>query len=191
VLSVTLLSVVACVAASSSSSSSSSEERATFTIYKTSNTESTSAADLQFASTLASTLSFGSTQYFFDNLFNTDGNAPVGTGAGSCFVSAPTAMSVPGTVQCTFSYSLPGGQIAVQGPFTPGATLQTASVQAILGGTGRYRGVQGEVVASTQAGGAQVLLQFYLRDDGHELRRRDRDRDHDHDHDHDHHDHSD
>jgi hypothetical protein len=73
---------------------------------------------------------------FANTVFDRANKRQIGTDNGFCI------RTVPGKAyECTFSISLGGGQIMVQGPFYDTAD----SVLAVTGGTGRYAGVRGEM----------------------------------------------
>lgn len=78
--------------------------------------------------------SIGDTLAFGNELFDKTNTKLVGTDQGSC---VRTVVGV--AFECSWTNSLKGGQIVVQGPFLDGGD----SVLAITGGTGRYRDVTG------------------------------------------------
>jgi Allene oxide cyclase len=78
--------------------------------------------------------SIGDTLAFGNELFDKTNTMKVGTDQGSC------VRTVPGVAfECSWTNSLKGGQIVVQGPFLDAGD----SVLAITGGTGKYRDVTG------------------------------------------------
>jgi len=78
--------------------------------------------------------SIGDTLAFGNQLFDKTNTMMVGTDQGSC---VRTVVGV--AYECTWSNSLKGGQIMVEGPFLDAGD----SVLAITGGTGKYRDVTG------------------------------------------------
>lgn len=78
--------------------------------------------------------SIGDTLAFGNQLFDKTNTKLVGTDQGSC---VRTIVGV--AFECSWTNSLKGGQIVVQGPFLDAGD----SVLAITGGTGRYRDVTG------------------------------------------------
>ncbi|MDX6378101.1 MAG: hypothetical protein QOE98_2404 [Gaiellaceae bacterium] len=81
--------------------------------------------------TIGDTLAFG------NELFDKTNTTKVGTDQGSCVRTVVT----PGqkAYECSWTNSLKGGQIVVQGPFLDAGD----SVMAITGGTGKYRNARG------------------------------------------------
>ena len=78
----------------------------------------------------------------------------IGTDTGSCF---RTAVGV--SYECTWTTSLPGGSIAVTGPFLDAGD----STLAVTGGTGAYRGVSGEMrLHARDAAGSAFDFTFSL-----------------------------
>ncbi len=67
-------------------------------------------------------------------------------------------------VERTFTYTLPGGEISVQGlaPYPKLDRPTPKGVDAISGGTGKYAGVRGEV--STQTRANKVISTFHFID---------------------------
>jgi hypothetical protein len=78
--------------------------------------------------------SIGDTLAFGNELFDKTNTTKVGTDQGSC---VRTVVGV--AYECSWTNSLKGGQIVVQGPFLDAGD----SVLAITGGTGRYRNSRG------------------------------------------------
>jgi allene oxide cyclase len=78
--------------------------------------------------------SIGDTLAFGNQLFDKTNTKQVGTNQGSC---VRTAVGV--SWECSWTNSLKGGQIVVQGPFLDAGD----SVLAITGGTGKYRDARG------------------------------------------------
>ncbi|HEY3190393.1 MAG TPA: hypothetical protein VGJ70_23075 [Solirubrobacteraceae bacterium] len=79
---------------------------------------------------------------FADDLFRDD--EKVGTDGGSCTVVAVEGQTA--TVNCTATFSLAGGQIAVQGLVEFAGNEQQPFTVAVTGGTGRYRDADGEAL---------------------------------------------
>ena len=97
--------------------------------------------------------SIGDTLAFGNELFDKTNTTKVGTDQGSC---VRTVVGV--SYECSWTNSLKGGQIVVQGPFLDAGD----SVLAITGGTGRYRDARGTMdlhVLSTTT----FLFTFHLR----------------------------
>jgi hypothetical protein len=65
-------------------------------------------------------------------------------------------------VECTYSYTLPGGEISAQGVRAYPKLSEPAprSVDALSGGTGKYAGVRGEVHVQTR--GTKVTNTFHF-----------------------------
>ena len=66
--------------------------------------------------------------------------------------------------ECTYTFTLPGGEISVQGlnAFPKLAGLPPEGVDAISGGTGKYAGVEGELRHQTRAN--KVISTFHFID---------------------------
>ncbi len=78
--------------------------------------------------------SVGDLLAFGNELFDKTNTTKVGTSSGSC------VRTVVGAVwECSWTNTLAGGQITVQGPFLDAGD----STLAITGGTGRYKDAQG------------------------------------------------
>ncbi len=97
-------------------------------------------------------------------LYNESGKQKIGRLDLSCVVTDPADEPSENAhmAECTFTYTLPGGEISAQGvdafPELPG--LPSKSVDAITGGTGAYRNVRGEV--SFEARDNKVISTFHL-----------------------------
>jgi allene oxide cyclase len=78
--------------------------------------------------------SVGDTLAFGNDLFDKTDTKLVGTDQGSCVRTV-----VGKSYECSWTNSLKGGQIVVQGPFLDAGD----SVLAITGGTGKYRDARG------------------------------------------------
>ncbi|MFD5148730.1 hypothetical protein [Streptomyces sp. NPDC058401] len=93
----------------------------------------------------------GDRTVFRSILFDKDGNQ-VGETGGTC---TTTRVDNDGAEACNVTYSLPGGQLAVQGMvfghLTPGPP--PAFDNAITGGTGKYDRARGSIHAETTAPG--------------------------------------
>ena len=66
--------------------------------------------------------------------------------------------------ECTYTYTLPGGEISVQGvsAFPKLSERPPRGVDAISGGTGKYAGVRGEVHVKTR--GTKRIVTFHFID---------------------------
>jgi hypothetical protein len=66
------------------------------------------------------------------------------------------------TVEATYTYTLPGGEISVQGVSALPTLTEPAprAVDAISGGTGKYAGVRGEVRIETRGNKATSTFHF-------------------------------
>jgi hypothetical protein len=99
-------------------------------------------------------------------VYNESGKEKVGRLDLFCVVTDPADESSEKAhmAQCTFTYTLPGGEISAQGvdafPELPGPPSK--SVDAISGGTEDYAGVQGEVRFETRAN--KVISTFHFID---------------------------
>src|SRR4051794_28382739 len=78
------------------------------------------------------------------------GGTKIGEDGGTCTVVRDDAS----LMQCLGTNRLPGGQIAVQGLAAPGKPFELA----ITGGTGRYRGVRGQVFGENTSTGMDITL---------------------------------
>jgi len=91
---------------------------------------------------------------FANEVFNAGDTAKVGTDQGYCI------RVVKGTAyECNWTTFLPGGQIAVEGPFLDAGN----STLAITGGTGRYRGARGTMDLRSLAGGKKFTFVFHIK----------------------------
>jgi allene oxide cyclase-like protein len=79
---------------------------------------------------------------FADDLFRDD--EKVGTDGGSCTVVRVEGQNA--TINCTATFSLAGGQIAVQGLIEIVGNEERPFTVAVTGGTGRYRDADGEAL---------------------------------------------
>ena len=66
--------------------------------------------------------------------------------------------------ECTYTYTLPGGEISAQGvnAYPKLSKIPPTAVDAVSGGTGKYAGVRGEVEFETR--GNKVINTFHLID---------------------------
>src|SRR5215217_6999198 len=68
--------------------------------------------------------------------------------------------------QCTYTYTLAGGEITAQGvsAFPKLSEIPSTAVDAVSGGTGKYAGVRGEVSLQTRANKAISAFTFHFVD---------------------------
>jgi allene oxide cyclase len=98
--------------------------------------------------------SLGDVLAFANPIFNASNTRQVGTDNGSC---VRTAVGV--SYECSWTTSLPGGSIAVSGPFLDAGD----SALAITGGTGAYRGATGQMrLHARDAAGSAYDFTFSL-----------------------------
>ena len=97
--------------------------------------------------------SIGDTIAFGNELFDKTNTTKVGTDQGSC---VRTTVGV--AFECTFTNSLKGGQITVEGPFLDAGD----STLAITGGTGRYRKARGFMALHSLENGTKFAFEFHL-----------------------------
>ena len=97
--------------------------------------------------------SIGDTLAFGNELFDKTNTTKVGTDQGSC---VRTMVGV--SYECTWTNSLKGGQITVEGPFLDAGD----SVLAITGGTGKYRDARGTMDLHALPGGTSFLFTFHI-----------------------------
>ena len=81
----------------------------------------------------------------------------IGEDGGTCTVIRVTPGQAP-TMYCAGNNTLPGGQVSVAGFAAPGAPFELA----ITGGTGRYRGVHGQVVGHNTSA-TEMEISLFLR----------------------------
>lgn len=81
--------------------------------------------------------SLGDQFYFNDPVFDASNTKQIGTDQGICF----RMTRGPHQYECHWTTYLPEGQITVEGPFD----FPADSIVAILGGTGAYKQVQGQM----------------------------------------------
>jgi hypothetical protein len=77
------------------------------------------------------------------NLLAASGDKKIGRYQGVCMVFKPAS----GQTQCTFTLSLPDGQITSQAGYGPGFNGNKVVHEAVVGGTHAYSDARGEVVA--------------------------------------------
>ena len=97
--------------------------------------------------------SVGDVLTFANHVFDSANAQKVGTDQGYCI-----RVVVGTSYECTWTASLPGGQIVVAGPFYDAKD----STLAITGGTGRYRGARGTMDLHAQAGGTEFAFVFHI-----------------------------
>jgi predicted secreted Zn-dependent protease len=97
-------------------------------------------------------------------LYNATGKEKVGRLDAFCSVTDPADESSEKAhmAQCAYTYTLPGGEISVQGVNAYPKLSEPAprSVDAITGGTGKYAGVRGERRFETH--GTKVIITFHF-----------------------------
>ena len=113
----------------------------TFTVFAL-----TPADRIAFLPVTAGKFSLGDRVVFSDDLLTSKGGTQVGTDGGECTVVRVTdAATGSGVLQCTVTFSLPGGDIATQAlnTLTNGGFTGTQT-GAIVGGTGKFRNARGQ-----------------------------------------------
>jgi allene oxide cyclase len=80
--------------------------------------------------------SLGDVLAFGNPIFNTADTRQIGTDQGSCIRT-----KVGASYECSWTTTLPGGSLVVEGPFYDAGD----STLAVLGGTGRYSGAKGQM----------------------------------------------
>jgi hypothetical protein len=97
-------------------------------------------------------------------VYNATGKEKVGRVDSFCVVTDPAdePNEKAHMAECTYTYTLPGGEISGQGviayPKLP--KIPTRGVDAITGGTGKYAGVRGERRFETP--GTKVIITFHF-----------------------------
>jgi hypothetical protein len=97
-------------------------------------------------------------------VYNATGKEKVGRVDQFCAVTDPADEPTEKAhmAECTYTYTLPGGEISGQGviayPKLP--KIPTRGVDAITGGTGKYAGVRGERRFETH--GSKVIITFHF-----------------------------
>jgi hypothetical protein len=88
-------------------------------------------------------------------LYDQSGKQSIGRLDAFCVVTDPADEPNERTqlAECTYTYTLPGGEISAQGsnPFPRLSAPPPRVTDAITGGTGKYAGVRGEVILETRA----------------------------------------
>lgn len=97
-------------------------------------------------------LSAGDHVVIRDGVTRPDGSSP-GVLRQECTLIEPGSNPLTSTYECTASIALPEGTIILQGPFVPAEPEQAA---AVTGGTGAFRGAQGE--ASVRGEADQITI---------------------------------
>lgn len=98
--------------------------------------------------------SLGDVLAFANPLYNAGDTRVVGSDNGSCVRTA-----VGKSYECQWTNTLPGGSVMVAGPFLDAGD----STLAVIGGTGRYRGVSGEMLLHARnAAGSEYDFTFSL-----------------------------
>ena len=85
----------------------------------------------------------GDTFAFTTKVVDSDGE-PAGTAGGSGTSLKPDDDTL-GLVQYSETYDLDGGQLVIEGFYDFGAKPGTPTTDAVIGGTGKYRGAKGQV----------------------------------------------
>jgi predicted secreted Zn-dependent protease len=97
-------------------------------------------------------------------VYNESGKEKVGRIDGFCTITDPADESAEKVhmAECTYTYTLPGGEISVQGvnAYPKLSEPSPRSVDAITGGTGNYAGVRGERRFETH--GTKVIITFHF-----------------------------
>ena len=92
--------------------------------------------------------SHGDMRVFNVTLYNESGKEKVGRLDAFCVVTDPAdePNERAHMAECTYTYTLPGGEISAQGvnAYPKLSELPPGGVNAITGGTGKYAGVRGE-----------------------------------------------
>ncbi len=97
-------------------------------------------------------------------LYNASGKQKVGRFDVVCVSTDPAeeANEKYHMAQCTYTYTLAGGEITAQGvsAFPKLSKIPSTAVDAVSGGTGKYAGVRGEVSLQTRANKAISTFHF-------------------------------
>ena len=137
-----IMGVLRAVSASPESAANAKEARST-TITVVTKTGGIKVVDLG-----AQGPSHGDMRVFSVPLYNESGKEKVGRLDAFCVVTDPAdePNERAHMAECTYTYTLPGGEISVQGVNAYPKLSEPAprSVDAITGGTGKYAGVRGE-----------------------------------------------
>jgi hypothetical protein len=154
-----VLGAVSSASPSTNDDHNDSEGRSTLTVL-------TKTAEEKVVDLGAAGLSQGDMRVLNAPLYNESGKEKVGRLDLFCVVTDPAdePSEKAHMAQCTFTYTLPGGEISAQGvdafPKLPG--LPSRSVDAISGGTEDYAGVRGEVRFEARAN--KVISTFHFID---------------------------
>ena len=101
-------------------------------------------------------------------LYNASGKQKVGRLDLVCVSTDPAdeANEKYHMAQCTYTYTLAGGEITAQGvsAFPKLSKIPSTAVDAVSGGTGKYAGVRGEVSLQTRANKAISAFTFHFVD---------------------------
>ncbi len=101
-------------------------------------------------------------------LYNASGKQKVGRFDLVCVSTDPAeeANEKYHMAQCTYTYTLAGGEITAQGvsAFPKLSKIPPTAVDAVSGGTGKYAGVRGEVSLQTRANKAISTFTFHFVD---------------------------
>ena len=101
-------------------------------------------------------------------LYNASGKQKVGRFDVVCVSTDPAdeAKEKYHMAQCTYTYTLAGGEITAQGvsAFPKLSEIPSTAVDAVSGGTGKYAGVRGEVSLQTRANKAISAFTFHFVD---------------------------
>ena len=101
-------------------------------------------------------------------LYNESGKQKVGRFDVVCVSTDPAeeANEKYHLAQCTYTYTLAGGEITAQGvsAFPKLSEIPSTAVDAVSGGTGKYAGVRGEVSLQTRANKAISAFTFHFVD---------------------------
>ena len=101
-------------------------------------------------------------------LYNASGKQKVGRFDVVCVSTDPAdeANEKYHMAQCTYTYTLAGGEITAQGvsAFPKLSKIPPTVVDAVSGGTGKYAGVRGEVSLQTRANKAISTFTFHFVD---------------------------
>ena len=101
-------------------------------------------------------------------LYNASGKQKVGRFDVVCVSTDPAdeANEKYHMAQCTYTFTLAGGEITAQGvnAFPKLSKIPSTAVDAVSGGTGKYAGVRGEVSLQTRANKAISTFTFHFVD---------------------------
>jgi hypothetical protein len=152
-----VLGAVSSASPSSNDDHNDSEGRSTLTVL-------TKSAEEKVVNLGAAGLSQGDMRVLNAPLYNESGKEKVGRLDLLCVVTDPAdePSEKAHMAQCSYTFTLPGGEISAQGvdafPELPG--LPSRSVDALSGGTEDYAGVRGEVRFATRGNKVISTLHF-------------------------------